>query len=104
MCVAIPMQVLAARGHRALCEGRGEQRTVDLSLVGAQPKGTWLLVFLDAARAIVSADEARRVNAALDALEAALAGEAADFDAFFPDLAAREPELPLHLRTETATT
>ncbi len=45
---------------------------------------------------MLTPDEARQINGALDALDAVLAGEA-DVDAFFPDLVDREPALPEHL-------
>ncbi len=51
-------------------------------------------------RASASARSARAdVGNALDALEAALAGET-DLDRHFADLVNREPELPEHLRKE----
>jgi len=45
----------------------------------------------------MTAQEAAEIGAALDALEAALAGET-DLDAYFADLADREPQLPPHLK------
>ena len=42
---------------------------------------------------VLSAEEAEQTNAALDALEAALAG-AQNFDRFFADLIDREPHAP----------
>ena len=47
----------------------------------------------------LSADEAAQTNAALAALEAAMAGEQA-LDGFFADLIEREPQLPAHLRRD----
>ncbi len=90
MCLGLPMKVIEAPkglSLRALCEGRGERRIVDLSLVGEVPPGAWVLVFSDHARRALTSDEARQVDLALDALEAALSGET-DFDRFFPDLPA----------------
>lgn len=98
MCIALPMRVLERRGSRALCAGQGEQREVDMSLVGSQPDGTWVLVFLDAAREVISAERAREVSLALTALSQVMQGGDADIDALFPDLAEREPELPAFLR------
>ena len=46
-----------------------------------------------------TAAEAAQTNAALDALEAAIAGEQ-DLGPFFADLVDREPALPEHLRGE----
>jgi hydrogenase expression/formation protein HypC len=100
MCIGVPMRVTRIEGASAWCEGRGETRRLDMTLIGPQPLGSWVLAFLDAARAALTETEARQVNDALDALEVALRGEPADLDAYFPDLARREPELPPHLRTQ----
>ena len=100
MCIALPMKILEAHEGWALCEGMGERRRIDLSLVGAQPVGAWVLVFLDAAREVVTEARAKDVENALTALNLALSGEAdpASLDALFPDLANREPELPDFLK------
>ncbi len=42
------MQVVEPGPHISLCSGDGKTRSIDMSLVGEQPVGTWLLVFLDA--------------------------------------------------------
>lgn len=91
MCLAIPMRVVSGGDIVALCEGRGVHRRVDLSLVGAQPAGAWVLAFHDVAREVLSEAQAAQVNLALDGLEAALRGETAGLDAYFPDLAGRAP-------------
>jgi hydrogenase expression/formation protein HypC len=91
------MQIISGGSGRALCEGRGQREMLDLMLVGDPPIGTWLLAFRGAAVRVLSADEARQTNGALDALEAVLAGEV-DVDAHFADLVDREPALPDHLR------
>ena len=60
-------------------------------LVGPQEPGTWVLNFLGSAREVLSADDARKINDALDALEAVMSGdEEVDIDAHFADLAGRE--------------
>jgi hydrogenase expression/formation protein HypC len=97
MCIGVPMQVLSGASGRAVCEGRGSRDTLDLMLVGEQPAGTWLLAFRGTAVRVLSADEARQTNGALDALEAALAGDGS-LDAHFADLVGRDPVLPDHLR------
>ncbi len=97
MCLGIPVQVIETGAHFARCAGRDGEVRVDLSLVGPQPAGTWLLTFLDAAREVIDAERAVAINAALDALTAAHGG-ATDFSAFFADLD-REPQLPEFLRT-----
>lgn len=98
MCIGVPMQLLAQGNGRVLCEGRGERETLDLILVGDQPEGTWVLAFRGAALRVMSGVEARETNAALDALEAVLAG-ASDVDAHFADLVDRKPALPEHLKS-----
>lgn len=98
MCIGIPMQVIACQPGRAVCRGLGEQREIDMALVGEQAPGTWVLVFLDAAREVVSAEQAALISDALSALGLAMQGDGADLDHLFPDLAGREPELPDHLK------
>jgi hydrogenase expression/formation protein HypC len=94
------MQVIDAGDTHPWCEGRGGRSRVDLLLVGPQPAGAWVLAFQGAARRVLSAAEAAQTNAALDALEAAIAGEQ-DLGPFFADLVDRELELPEHLRRES---
>lgn len=101
MCIGIPMQVIDCQGLVALCIGRDGERRLDLALVGEQPPGTWLLSFLGAAREVIDADSAARIDAALDGLAAVLADAddvSSHIDRHFADLVGREPELPAHLR------
>ncbi|HUO80588.1 MAG TPA: HypC/HybG/HupF family hydrogenase formation chaperone [Steroidobacteraceae bacterium] len=98
MCLGVPMQVISAAGNDATCRGRGGTRHVDVALVAPVRPGEWLLTFLGAARGRLDADEAARVDRALDALESIERGERIDVAAFFADLVDREPELPEHLR------
>ncbi|MDR0737240.1 MAG: HypC/HybG/HupF family hydrogenase formation chaperone [Zoogloeaceae bacterium] len=101
MCVGIPMQVIEGDAFWARCRGRQGETRIDMRLVGAQPAGVWLLTFLDTAREVLDAERAAAVNAALEALEALLSGQdvtPGQLDAFFPDLAGREPELPEFLK------
>jgi hydrogenase expression/formation protein HypC len=97
MCVGIPMQVIAASSHSALCRARDGEHRVDTALVGEVEPGMWLMVFLGAAREIMSEEAARRAADALEALEMAMRGETG-FDHLFADLIGREPELPEFLR------
>ena len=97
MCIGIPMQVVEPGAETALCEGRGARERINCLLVGAQPPGTWVLTFQGTALRVLEPGAAAETNAALDALAVVLAG-GTDVDALFPDLAAREPELPPHLR------
>lgn len=99
MCLGIPVQIVEPGDYYARCRGRNGSCVVDLCLVGAQPVGTWLLTFLDAAREVIPAERATAINAALSALDAIQAGET-DMTAFFADLD-REPQLPEFLRTPT---
>ena len=97
MCIGVPMRIVSSAGETALCEGRGQRQQLDLMLLGAVPAGTWVLAFRGAALRVLAPKEAQEINGALDALDAVLAGDA-DVDAFFPDLAHREPALPEHLK------
>lgn len=98
MCIATPMQVLDAQPGRlwAWCDDGGERHRVDMLLVGDRPVGSWVLVFLGAAREPMEQGQALRVRDALAALHAAAEGRG--FDHLFPDLVGREPQLPEHLR------
>ena len=75
MCIGIPMRVIADQGFRAICEGRGQTRLLDMMLVGPQPAGTWVLAFLDHARSVLEPDAVAPIEEALDALEAVLRGD-----------------------------
>lgn len=75
MCIAIPMQVISAAPLQAEVRGRGRHEVADLRLVGPCRAGDWLLVFHGAARERIDAARAAEVNAALDLLEAGLAGD-----------------------------
>ena len=98
MCIGFPMQVVEPRGRYALCRSASELRTIDMILVGEQPIGAHVLVFLDAARAVISSEDARKTADALSALSLAMQGETS-VDHLFADLVGREPELPAHLKS-----
>jgi hydrogenase expression/formation protein HypC len=100
MCIGIPMQVIGPRAGYAVCAAGAERREIDMRLVGDQPEGTWVLVFLDAAREVVTAEQASLIGNALDALRIAISGRTEGIDQLFPDLAGREPELPPHLKIQ----
>lgn len=97
MCIGLPMQVIEARGETAVCLYRGRQNVVDMMLVGEQPVGAWLLVFLDTAREVLSEQRARHISDALEAVQLAMAGDN-NFDHLFADLIDRKPQLPDFLR------
>lgn len=103
MCLAIPMEVLRTDEHRAWCRDRdGSEVEVDTLLTGPVSAGQWVLVFLGAAREVVSAEDAATLGNALTGLEAALAGDQAAIHAAFADLIDREPQLPDFLRKDPA--
>lgn len=97
MCMGFPMQVLQCEGSHAWCGGMGEKRRVDTLLVGPRAPGTWLLVYLDSAREVLTPTRAAHITAALEAVARAMAGEG-DMDHLFADLVDREPPLPDFLR------
>jgi hydrogenase expression/formation protein HypC len=76
MCIGLPMCVETSDLGHAIVRGRAEVRHVDLALVGPCEPGQWLLVFLDAAREKLTVGRSQEIDAALDLLEAALAGDA----------------------------
>ncbi|MCU7809521.1 MAG: HypC/HybG/HupF family hydrogenase formation chaperone [Candidatus Thiodiazotropha sp. (ex Semelilucina semeliformis)] len=102
MCIGLPMQVVASESGYALCDGMGERRRVDTLLVGDQPVGGWLLVFLDSAREVLTEVQAEQIQKALQALDQVLNGET-DVGHLFADLVEREPQLPEHLQQQSAS-
>lgn len=98
MCIGVPMRVLECGAVWAWCEDGGERQQVDMQLVGPQPAGSWVLVFLGAAREVLDEERALRVRDALSAMQAVLAG--APIDHLFADLIEREPRLPDHLQPD----
>jgi len=97
MCLGVPMKIVTIDGPVGLCEGRGRSERVNLLLVDAAAPGMWILSFLGTARRVLTEDEAREIDRAIDGLEAAFRGDV-DLDAFFSDLADGVPTLPAHLR------
>lgn len=94
MCIGLPMKVIEAGFGVALCEDRGTQRQIDTMLVGEVKAGDWLLVFIDAAREVISEEDALKIGDALKAVELAMNGTegAADaMDLLFADLIANPP-------------
>jgi hydrogenase expression/formation protein HypC len=95
------MQIIEGNAFWARCQGRQGEARIDMRLIGAQPAGTWLLTFMDTAREVLTTKRAAALNAALAALDALFSGASVtpeQLDAFFPDLAGREPELPEYLK------
>jgi hydrogenase expression/formation protein HypC len=67
-----------------------------MQLVGSQPVGAWVLVFLGCARDVMGETHALQVRDALAAMQIAMDGGSVDH--LFADLVGREPQLPPHLR------
>lgn len=99
MCIGIPMQVISSDEHVALCDNQGQQEQVDITLVGTQPTGTWLLVFLGAAREVMQEEIAKQTLNAVSAMQSIMQGEN-NIDYLFADLVDREPQLPEHLQVQ----
>jgi hydrogenase expression/formation protein HypC len=96
MCVGVPMRIVEGDEISALCAREDGVRRVSMLLIGAQARGTQVLVHIDTAIRVLDAQEAQLIDDALRGLEAALRGES--FEALFADLIDREPQLPEHLR------
>ena len=94
MCIGIPMQVMEAHDGFAICEGMGERREINMQLVGNQAVGTWLLTFLDAAREVISAEDASQVTDALVAVNRVMLGDT-NVDHLFEDIINTERPRPV---------
>lgn len=105
MCIGIPMQVIESGPGQALCRSRdgNDTRRVDMLLVGDLPEGSWVLVFLDAAREVLDEITAHQISDALAALDMAMQGEG-QVDHLFADLVDREPQLPDFLQAQLQKT
>lgn len=97
MCIGLPVQVLKCKPGYALCR-RSDDSLVEINTLLIEPPktGDWLLTFLDSAREIIDAGQARLIIDALQALQYAARGE--QHDALFADLINREPTLPEFLQ------
>ncbi|GAB6039876.1 HypC/HybG/HupF family hydrogenase formation chaperone [Endothiovibrio diazotrophicus] len=73
MCIGAPVQVIESHGFTARCRGRNGEEEINMMLVGPQPEGTWLVNFLGSARDVLTEEEARRINEAMDELAALVA-------------------------------
>lgn len=96
MCIGFPMTVIEGDAFEALCERRGETQRVSMALLGAQPAGAKVLVYLGSAVRLLDELEAKHIDDALDALQQAMEGK--NVDHLFADLVDREPQLPDFLR------
>ncbi len=87
MCIGIPVQVVEAGDWMALCRGRNGDEQVNMMLIGSQPVGTWVLNFLGSAREVLTHQDARNIDRALDGLDAIMSGDGdVDIDQYFPGL------------------
>ncbi|MBU2485452.1 MAG: HypC/HybG/HupF family hydrogenase formation chaperone [Alphaproteobacteria bacterium] len=97
MCIGIPMQVIETGEGHALCRAADGVHRIDMCLVGPVAPGGWVMVFLGAAREVISEQQARQSADAIEALGKVMRGEGG-FEQLFADLIDREPELPNFLR------
>lgn len=103
MCLGIPMEIVSVEGLAARCRQGDEFHLVDLSLLPEARPGDHVLTFLGSGRRLLDAEEARLIAQALDAVAAAMSGDAAAIDHAFADLVGREPTLPAHLAPPAAS-
>jgi hydrogenase expression/formation protein HypC len=90
------MQVTAIEGIAATVRDADQTQVIDLSLTPDARVGDWVLTFLGSAREVISADEARKISAAIDGLRAVMRG--GDAGDAFADIVERGPQLPAHLQ------
>lgn len=88
MCMGIPMQVVEMGFGMAVCRYGQALRQIDTMLVGDIPVGTWVLVFIDAAREVITPQEASRITDALRSLNSVMTGGDGDVDHLFADIIA----------------
>lgn len=98
MCLGVPMQVITAKEHVALCQHGNKVEEVSLALIGDVAEGQDVLVYLGSAVRVLERQEARQIGDALEALNRAANGE--DFEHLIADLVDREPQLPPHLQAK----
>ena len=71
----------------ATCRGRNGEEQVNMMLIGQQPVGTWLLNFLGSAREVLTENDAKNIDKALDGLAAIMSGDNhVNIDTYFPGL------------------
>ena len=87
MCIAIPVMVIKPGEFISTCRGRNGEEQVNMMLVGEQPEGTWLLNFLGSAREVLTENDAKNIDKALDGLAAIMSGDNhVNIDTYFPGL------------------
>ncbi|MCU4654187.1 HypC/HybG/HupF family hydrogenase formation chaperone [Roseibacterium sp. SDUM158016] len=100
MCIGIPVEIVEVKGLSGLARDGEDVVGVDLSLTGPVAPGTWVLNFLGTAREVLDPDEARKIRAAVGALQSVMAG--GEIGDAFDDIEARGPRLPPHLQAAKA--
>ena len=91
MCVGVPALILESGEFMSRCRTRNGVKMINMMLIGSQPEGTWVLAFLGSAREVITADDADKINKALDGLSAIMSGDSeVDFDRYFPDMKAAQ--------------
>jgi len=87
MCIGTPVKVIENRDFVAVCEGRNGVVEVNMMLTGQQEEGTWVLNFLGSAREVITEEDAKNIDSALDGLAAIMQGEEnIDVDSYFPGI------------------
>lgn len=89
MCVGVPMQIVECGFGLAVCDHNGIKKEINTMLVGEQEPGTWVLVFIDAAREVIAEADAAKITDALRALDIVMNG-GTDIDHLFADLTGAE--------------
>jgi hydrogenase expression/formation protein HypC len=79
MSFAIPVRVLEDRGSVSLCQGRQGNVEIDMTLVGPQCVGTWVLNYLGVAQKVITEEEAEDAEIDIATFES-LVLDAVDFD------------------------
>ncbi len=103
MCIGVPHEIIETGFTQARARSRSGEAVIDMALVGDQPVGTHVLVFLGAAREVLDPLRASQIADALEAMERVMAGDS-NIDHLFADLIGREPQLPEHLRAQPIAT
>ncbi len=98
MCIAIPMTVTAVDGIWADIERPGKAFRADASLAGEVRPGDRVLVFKTEVLRVIDEEEARRIEAALACVDAAMSGQPPDVDGAFADILENTGRLPPHLK------
>ncbi len=87
MCIGVPVKIIESGEFVSICTGRNGEEQVNMMLLGKQPVGTWVLNFLGSAREVLTENDARNIDKALDGLTAIMSGESdVDIDSYFPDI------------------